>query len=384
MKRMTGILLAIIILMGTACIAVCAAADTQTVTAESAVLMDQQTGEVIFEKNAHKQLYPASVTKIMSLLLFMEALDQNKMKLEDEVEATIEAVEKGGSQIWLKEGERMTVDDLLRATAIGSANDACTALAVHLSGSETAFVGLMNERAKELGMQDTTFRNCTGLDDDVTDHLSSAYDIALMSRALLDHEKIQTYSTVWMDSLRSGKTQLVNTNKLVRFYAGTTGLKTGTTNKAGCCVSASAQRDGLHLIAVILHAKSSADRFTDAKTLLDWGFANYESVSPQVDPARLKPVQVLRGIDAEVAPQMEALKPLLLKKGEASSLQINVELADAVAAPVEEKQTLGELTVSLGGKTLAAYPLRAANSVRALTVSDMILRLLSALRVRAA
>ena len=251
MKRMTAILLAIIIMMCPAVCTVCAASDAPTVSAESAVLMDQQTGQVIFEKNARKKLYPASVTKIMSLLLFMEALDQKKMKLQEKVEATTEAVEKGGSQIWLKEGEQMTVDELLRATAIGSANDACTALAVHLSGSEAAFVGRMNERAKELGMQDTTFQNCTGLDDDAPDHQSTAYDIALMSRALLEHQKIQDYTTVWMDTLRNGETQLVNTNKLVRFYAGTTGLKTGTTNKAGCCVSASAQRTPLRYMKTV-------------------------------------------------------------------------------------------------------------------------------------
>ena len=383
MKRMTACFLAILI--ASSVFAVFASAEgAPSVSAESVVLMDQSTGKIMFEKDAHKKLYPASVTKIMSLLLFMEALDQNHLELGEKVEATTESVTKGGSQIWLKEGERMTVDELLRATAIGSANDACTALAVHLSGSEAAFVSRMNERAKELGMRDTAFQNCTGLDDDVSDHLSTAYDVALMSRALLQHQKILDYSTVWMDTLRNGKTQLVNTNKLVRFYPGTTGLKTGTTNKAGCCISASAKQNALHLIAVVMHAKSSDERFSDAKMLLDWGFANYESVTPKIDKKLLAPVQVLRGIDDTVMPRMDAVKPLLLKKGEAAKLQTKVQLADSVAAPVEEKQTLGELRLDLDGKTVATYPLYASKSVRALKLHDVILRLFSALCIRAA
>ncbi|MBR3094190.1 MAG: D-alanyl-D-alanine carboxypeptidase [Clostridia bacterium] len=383
MKRMTALLLAILTLMHLFVLPA-AAAEPPAVCAESAVLMDQSTGQVMFEKNAHKKLYPASVTKIMSLLLFMEALEEKKLSLDQQIEATAEAVAKGGSQIWLKEGERMTVDELLRATAIGSANDACTALAVQLSGSEGAFVGRMNERAAALGMRDTVFRNCTGLDDDAPDHQSTAYDVALMSRALLGHKKILDYTTVWMDSLRGGKTQLVNTNKLVRFYQGTTGLKTGTTNKAGCCVSASAQRGGLHLIAVIMHAGSSDERFSDAKALLDWGFENFESVTPQIDRALLPPVKVLRGAEDAVLPAMDPVAPLLLSKGEAERLQISVQLADAVAAPVEDRQVLGELAVRLGSRTLATYPLYAKTGVRALTLGDVILRLLSALRVRAA
>ena len=287
MKRMTGVFLLIIMLGTTLPLSHAAnkpqTSDVLSLTAKSAVLMDQVTGVVLFEKNCHEKLYPASVTKIMSLLLFTEAIESNKLHPEDRITATREAVEKGGSQIWLKEGEQMTADELLRATAIGSANDACTALAVHLAGSETAFVRQMNERAQQLGMHDTVFENCTGLDDDTETHLTTAYDIALMSRALLAHEKIQKYTTVWMDSLRNGQTQLVNTNKLVRFYSGTTGLKTGTTGKAGCCVSASARRDGMHLIAVVLHAPTSNDRFADAKTMLDWGFASFESVAPDLD-----------------------------------------------------------------------------------------------------
>lgn len=386
MKRMTGALLIIILLCTLLPVSYAAntrqQADPFSVSAQSAVLMDQVSGRVLFEKNAHEKLYPASVTKIMSLLLFMEAIEEKKLRLNDNIAATREAVEKGGSQIWLKEGEQMTADELLRATAIGSANDACTALAVHLAGSETAFVRRMNERAQQLGMRDTVFENCTGLDDDTETHLTTAYDIALMSRALLAHEKIQTYTTVWMDSLRGGKTQLVNTNKLVRFYNGTTGLKTGTTNKAGCCVSASARRDGMHLIAVVLHAPSSNDRFDDAKTMLDWGFASFESVTPDFEKALLHPVPVRRGIAQSVDVRMPKLQKLLLKTGEKAKLQTTVELADDVFAPVEKGQQLGTLTVSLDGKTRAEYPLCAAEDVRERTLWDAFLRLFCALRVR--
>ena len=384
MKRMTSGFLIILLI----CVTVfpCFAADRQTpaleISAQSAVLMDAASGDVLFQKNAHQKLYPASVTKIMSLLLFMEAVEGKKLKLKESVTATAEAVSKGGSQIWLKEGESMTVDELLRATAIGSANDACTALAVHLAGSEAAFVKQMNNRAKALGMKDTLFENCTGLDDDTNNHLTTAYDIALMSRALLTHEKIQKYSTVWMDSLRNGKTQLVNTNKLVRFYNGTTGLKTGTTNKAGCCISASAERDGLHLIAVVMHAQSSADRFSDAKALLDWGFASFESVTPTMDSHALHPVAVRRGIVETVDIEKPQLQKLLLKMGEKAHLKTSIELAQDVYAPVEQGQQLGSLTISLGEKTLAKYPLCAASPVRAQTLFDVMLRLLQALRVR--
>ena len=383
MKRIIWFGLAIVFLLQSSS-ALAAAGENLSLTAKSAVLMDQATGTVLFEKDAHKKLYPASVTKIMSLLLFMEALEQKKLHLKDAVEATKEAVEKGGSQIWLKEGEQMTVDELLRATAIGSANDACTALAVKLCGSEAAFVAQMNEKAAKIGMKDTLFRNCTGLDDDAPDHLSTAYDIALMSRALLQKPAIQKYTTVWMDSLRNGETQLVNTNKLVRFYDGTTGLKTGTTSKAGCCVSASAKRGSLHLIAVVMQAESSAARFSDARAMLDWGFATFESVQPKVDPALLRPVRVLRGVQELVKAQAEQPRPLLLKKGEAEALQVRVELAEEVAAPVEERQVLGELQILLNKRKVAGYPIYASAAVRKLSFSDVLRRLLLSLSARAA
>lgn len=250
------------------------------VKAKASVLMDAATGTVLMSQNPHEKLYPASVTKIMTLLLVAEAIESGKIQMTDVVTASTNASKKGGSQIWLKEGEQMTVDDLIKATAVASANDACTALGEYLAGSDEAFVKMMNERAKALSMNDTNFENCTGLDDTAENHVTSAYDIAIMSRELLKYEKILTYTTIWMDSLRGGKTELVNTNKLIRFYDGATGLKTGTTSKAGCCVSATAKRDGLHLIAVVLGSANSDDRFGGARAMLNWGFANYAVTTP--------------------------------------------------------------------------------------------------------
>ena len=242
------------------------------IKAKAAVLMDASTGKVLMKYNENEKLYPASVTKIMPLLLVCEAIDDGRISLGDVVTVSGSASSKGGSQIWLKEGEQMTVDELLKATAVYSANDACTALGEYIAGSDEAFVNLLNERASQLGMTSTHFENCTGLDDTTENHLTTALDVAVMSRELLKHDLITNYTTIWMDSLRNGQTELVNTNKLVRFYEGTTGLKTGTTSKAGCCVSASAMRDGTHLIAVVMGSENSSDRFETAKAMLNWGF----------------------------------------------------------------------------------------------------------------
>lgn len=350
-----------------------------TVNAESGVLMDVQTGQVLYSFNEDKQLYPASVTKIMPLLLFMEALDSGKISLTDVVTASHDAASKGGSQIWLKEGEQMTVDELLRATAIASANDACTALGEHIAGSEGAFVKMMNDRADALGMKNTNFVNCSGLDDDTTEHLTTAYDIALMSCELLKHGKITDYTTVWMDSLRDGATQLVNTNRLVRFYKGTTGLKTGTTSKAGHCLSASAERDGLHLVAVVMGAKNSTDRFEGAKAMLDWGFANYESFTPEIDLSALTQVRVLKGVEAYVEPQLSQVKSLTLKSGQKQSLETKISLCEDVEAPVEENQTLGKVELLFGEKTVAEYNLTAKNAVERINIFIMGDRILKSL-----
>ncbi len=383
MKRLLTLILTFCLLCALSVPALCAEeTDVPSVRAKAAVLLEQETGTLLFGQNEHEKLYPASVTKVMSLLLFFEALERGDLSLQTTVTADAEAAGKGGSQIWLKEGEQMSVDELLRATAIGSANDACTALAEACAGSEASFVRRMNERAKELGMNDTHFDNCTGLDDDTTTHLTSAYDVALMSRALLSHEKVLDYTTVWMDALRGGQTQLVNTNKLVRHYKDTTGLKTGTTAKAGCCISASAKRDGLHLIAVVLGAETSADRFAFARELLDWGFASFEAVTPEVPPELLAPLPVQRGKEAFVLPKVQALPPLVLRRGEKQKLQITADMAEGTEAPVAKGQSLGTLTFSVGDKAVAECTLCAESDVGRLTLFDVFLRLLASLACR--
>ncbi len=353
------------------------------VKAKSYVLMDVSNGKLLLGKDEHERLYPASVTKIMTLLLVIERIDSGKLSLEDKVTASTAAAGKGGSQIWLKEGETMTVDELLRAAAIGSANDACTALAEHIAGSEEGFVKLMNAKANELGMKDTNFENCTGLDDDTENHLTSAYDIALMSRELLSHERIQNYTTVWMDSLRSGATELVNTNKLVRFYKGTTGLKTGTTSKAGHCISASAMRKNLHLIAVVLGAENSTDRFEGAKALLNYGFANYETVTPNFDSSLITDVNVIKGIEQSVTPQVEKVLPMTLETGTGAKIQPKINLALSVEAPVEKGQVLGTLDFEIDGNVIASYNIVSPVEIRKINFGDMLIRLLRSLSVRA-
>ncbi|MDR1805504.1 MAG: D-alanyl-D-alanine carboxypeptidase [Clostridium sp.] len=350
-----------------------------SVNAKAAVLMDAGSGQILAQANEHEKLYPASVTKIMPLLLVMEALDGGGLSLADKVTASRNAAGKGGSQIWLKEGEVMSVEELLKAAAIYSANDACTALGEHIFGSEEAFVDALNRRARELGMGDTHFDNGTGLDDATTTHLTSANDVAIMSRELLKHPAILSYTTVWMDYLRDGETQLVNTNKLVRFYEGATGLKTGTTNKAGCCISASAKRGDLQLIAVVMGSPNSDERFNGAKALLNWGFANYAALTPVLDPALVPPVKVLRGTSEEIQPKLPQIAPVVMKKGEEGKLKQEIQLALDVQAPVEEGQLLGRVIYSLDGKTLAEYPLTAPAAVEKMSFGEMFLRLLRAL-----
>ena len=347
------------------------------VNAKSAVLVDVSSGKVLAAMNEHERLYPASVTKIMTLLLVMEAIDDGTLNLNDTVVASPNAAAKGGSQIWLKEGESMTVDELLRATAIYSANDACEALGEHIAGSEEALVSLLNERAGELGMTNTHFDNCTGLDDTTTSHLTTAYDIALMSVELLKHDLIRKYTTVWMDSLRNGATQLVNTNKLVRFYDGATGLKTGTTSKAGCCVAASAERGGTHLVAVVMGSPTSDDRFDAAKALLNWGFANYETASPVPDDSLLADVKVIGGYEESFKPAVEVPKPLLLKKGSTDKLEQSIELATDVQAPVAAGERVGTLTFTLDGETVAQYPVIAPEEIKKLDFFEVLRRFLS-------
>lgn len=334
------------------------------VAAPSAVLMEAATGTVLYEKDAHTPLPPASVTKIMTLLLVMEALDAGRIGWDDTVTASEAAAAKGGSQVYLEAGEQMSLQEMLKSVVVVSANDCATALAEHVAGSEAAFVELMNRRAQELGMEDTHFVNCTGLDDepDAETHLTTAYDIALMSRALLKHDEIRDYTTIWMDSVRNGEFGLANTNKLVRFYQGTTGLKTGYTSAAGHCLSASAERDGVEFIAVVLHCATSGERFQAAKQLLDYGFANYTLAQPDPE-TEIPPVPVVLGTAETIVPVPDNDDPVLIEKGQAAGITTRVEVADQVRAPVEAGQRLGTLTLQSDGAPLAAIPLVAPEAV---------------------
>lgn len=379
MKKATAILLSVIMMCGI--LGMSASAENEStmpidVKAKSAVLMDQTTGRVLMKMNENEKIYPASVTKIMSMLLVAEAIDSNTIRLTDEVPASTNASKKGGSQIWLKEGETMTVDELLKATAVYSANDACTALGEYIAGSDEGFVMMMNERAGELGMKNTHFDNCTGLDDTSQTHLTTAYDIALMSRELMKHQFIQQYTKIWMDSLRGGKTELVNTNKLIRFYEGATGLKTGTTSKAGCCISATATRNGTSLIAVVMGADNSKDRFEGAKAMLNWGFANYETVTPQIDKSLITDVNIIMGEERTLTPQISGDSKFLIPKGKAKNLTQEIDLAAAVEAPVESNQTLGTVTVKLDGQKLGEYKLTAPHYVERLSFKTVFARLI--------
>ena len=343
------------------------------VKAKSAVLMDVETGTLLSEQNAHEMLAPASVTKVMTMLLIMEAIDSGKIRWEDTVTASESAASKGGSQIYLKVGETMTVSDMVKSIAVSSANDCACAMAEHLSGSESAFVEQMNARAKELGMEDTHFVNCTGLDDDpeAEKHRTSAYDIALMSRELLkNHPDIKKYTTIWMDTVRDGAFGLSNTNKMVRFYDGCTGLKTGFTSGAGYCLSASAQREGLELIAVVMGSETSKDRFAACKSLLDYGFANFALYTPQLQEGASVPVKL--GASAAVSAVPAGETALLVDKAQRGSVTTEIALEQCVTAPVSRGQRLGTMTVKAGEQVIAQVPLVAETEVPRLTTLDII------------
>ena len=330
--------------------------------AGSAVLIEQNSGEILYGYNIHEQLHPASVTKIMSLLLIMEALDSGKITLDTQIPCSENAASMGGSQIWLDTTETLSVNDMLKAIAVVSANDCVVAMAEYLGGTEEGFVQMMNARAKELGMNDTTFKNCHGLDED--GHVTSSYDIALMSRELLvNHPMISNYSTIWMDTLRDGKSALTNTNKLVRNYEGCTGLKTGSTSLALYNLSASATRDGLSLIAVIMKAPTSAIRFQNAESLLDYGFNNYSFKSFANKGDIVKTVTVTKGVTSTINAVYETSPSFLIKKGEESSITYEINLNESVQAPVSEGQQLGTVTYNLNGTTLATVSLVAETSV---------------------
>lgn len=357
MKKLCATLLCLALCMG----ALPVRAAGPEVNARAALLMEKSTGQVLYEANAHAPLELASVTKVMTMLLIMEALDAGTITKETMVPVSATAAGMGGSQVYMEEGEEFSVHDMLKAIAVASGNDACVAMAEYLAGSESAFVEKMNARAAELGMEDTVFCNCTGLPAE--GHHSSAYDIALMSRELiLRHPDIRTYTTIWMDTLRDGDFQLANTNKLVRYYEGATGLKTGSTDAALYCLSATAEKEGMELIAVILGAPTSNDRFEGAKALLNYGFATYALV-PVAPSEPLTPVPVTLGTAASVLPGLAQERQLLLPKGEAGKVTTTVDLPSALSAPVEAGQELGHLTVLVDGQAVEEIPLVAQEAV---------------------
>ena len=340
----------------------------------SAVLMEKETGQLLYEKEAHQRMEPASVTKIMTLLLIMEALDAGRIRREDPVTISSTAAGMGGSQVYLEEGEQMSAGELIKCITVVSGNDAAVVMAEHLAGSETAFVAQMNQRAQELGMADTTFINCTGLP--AQGHLTSAHDIALMARELiLKHPGIREYTTIWMDSIRDGEFGLTNTNRLIRFYNGATGLKTGYTDTAQYCMAATAERDGMELIAVVMKAPTSPQRFDDAKALLDQGFASYTLTNVYPD-APLAAIPVLLGDCAQVQPQLERDCRLLVRRGEESAVTTQVELPADLEAPVEQGQRLGELTVYVNGELRDTIPIVSAQGAQRLTAPGIFSRLL--------
>lgn len=328
----------------------------------SACLIDQNTGLVLYDHNMHEQLRPASVTKIMSLLLIMEALDSGRISLTDQVPCTEDAAAMGGSQIWLDVRETLTVDEMLKAICVVSANDCVVAMADYLEGSQETFVAKMNEKAKELGMNDTCFKNCHGIDED--GHVTSSYDIAIMSRELLvNHPSITTYTTIWMDTLRDGKSSLVNTNKLVRNYSGCTGLKTGSTSIALYNLSASATRNDLSLIAVVMRAPTSAIRFSEAQKLLDYGFNNYSVTSFGNKGDVIKEVQVNKGTSKAINAVLESDAKILTKKSNNNEISQEIILDDVINAPIIQGQKLGEIKYSINGSVVMTVNLIADTNV---------------------
>lgn len=366
MKRAAGILLTA--LLALSLLPVGAFGAGLEVSGKSAVLMDAATGTVLYEQNSHEHLAPASVTKVMTMLLIMEAVDSGKIAMTDMVTASEAAAAKGGSQIYLKVGETMSVSDMLKSIAVSSANDCACAMAEHICGSESAFVEAMNRRAAELGMADTHFVNCTGLDDgeDATQHRTSAYDIALMSRELITrHPDIEKFTTIWMDTVRNGAFGLSNTNKLIRFYPGATGLKTGFTSGAGYCLSATARREDMDLIAVVMGCETSKGRNADCKALLDYGFANFAVVVPEI--SETVQIPVILGTQSSLGLEVGEGAKMLIEKGLKGSITTEITAEPSVRAPVGQGQRLGTVTIRAGDQVLREIPLVASKAVDRLT-----------------
>lgn len=344
-------------------------------SAKSSILMCMDTGDIIYENNAYEHCSPASVTKIMGILLFLEAIDSGKITLDDEVTASETAVSKGGSQIWLEVGEKMTVEDMLKAVIVASANDACTALGEYVAGSDTGFVKMMNDRAKELGLENTNFENCTGLDDTTENHYSCAYDLAVIAKEVMKHEIVTDYTSIWLDYLRDGKTELNNTNKLINKYNGITGLKTGTTSNAGFCLCATAQRDNMNLVAVVLGCKTSEERFESASNLLDFGFANYEIIEPKIDESQIKKISVNLGKEKEILPNYKNSEKIMVQKG-SGEVTYKYDIKDEITAPVNEGDELGTITLYSGDKEIKVITLKADKSIEKINFSYIFKKML--------
>lgn len=356
MKKLLCIILSILFILLTPTIIYGAEVDDKSVKAKSVILMDLDSGTVLYAKDEYEHLSPASVTKIMSILLVLESLDNGTIKLSDKVTASKNAVSMGGSQIWLEEGETMTVDELLKAVVVASANDACTALGEYIGGSSTGFVQMMNDRAKSLKLKNTNFENCTGLDDSVKNHYSCAYDLAVIAKEVMKHNRVLDYTKIWLDSLRNGETELNNTNKLVKSYDGITGLKTGTTSNAGFCICATASRDNMNLVAVVLGSDTSEHRFETASYLLDYGFANYESVTPKFDKSKIKPVKIINGYDKKITPVPANDSKILIEKGD-KEFTYKYDIDKTATAPIKKGQSLGEIRIMSNKKVVSKVKL---------------------------
>lgn len=349
----------------------------ETITAPSAVLMETSSGKILFEKNPHEQRPCASITKVMTMLLVCEAIDNGKLSLDDTITASAHAASMGGSDIWLEEGETMSADDMIKATVVASANDAAVALAEHLCGSEEVFVEKMNEKASQLGMKDTVFKNCNGLDED--GHITSAYDVAVMSRELMKHEMIFDYTSIWLDNLRDGKTQIVNTNKLLKTYNGITGLKTGTTNDAGCCMSASAKRGDMSLVEVVLGCNSGKERFSDAAALLDYGFANFSVTQLKAPEDLPKTIKVKNGMQGNIGIGCDVNASIVLDKNSSSKIVSKIDLPESIEAPVVSGQKLGTVTYSLDGNAVKSFEITALQDAEKISFASVFSVLLNSI-----
>ena len=375
MKKLLSVFLSLLMIFSLSSFSVCAEPAEMELSAKSAILIEPETGKILFEKASHDRLPPASVTKIMTMLLVLEALDNGQFTLDDMVSTSSLAASMGGSQVFLEENEQMSVNDMLKAVAVASGNDAAVALAEFTAGSHEGFVSKMNERAKELGMNDTTFVNCNGLDDE--NHLTSAFDISQMSKELIKHPKIFDYTTVWMDSLRNGEFGLVNTNKLIRFYDGATGLKTGSTSVAGFCISASAKRDNMNLIAVIMGAPTSKERFADATKLLNYGFSNYAISNSLVSEEELPDISVKKGKENSAKIGLSDDFKMLLEKSKIGKIEKNITLPEFINAPVNENQKLGEVEFFIDGESIGKSDIVSKATVKSLGFLGMLRRLSS-------